>query len=631
MGLSCCRSPTHSDFQIGDNDSAPPELARSVQTLKISFSPRKFHLQELAQIIKLEEWELEEINAEKEGLRQFQETGHFQEIGSRPTQARNDVAEEAHCPNNTGGAGGPPPVASTDTPDKSQQRRTGATRLMTPLKKFFVGSKHKHPPVFPSPEEPSHDPFAASREEELPLPANPIRSEPNQACRISPPKTSRRFGRRSPNDERAYNLLEFIRSMTNMENLIFEWTPSCGISDDYNAIGGYLPPLYRAALEASGDGSFLKSLTVNVEMGCWERVLHQSLVFERLERFTVYCRSGWCCCAEAASVLVPFIQRHKERLRELVVVSRECQLGGLWGEVGFIPGLRRLEVEETPRRCDPRASRDVEGGVGGSLWGFLDEHSQILTQISWRLSDANLTPANRDIGVWFSKDHELIHFPHLQVLELQGLQQLPPYLFFNPVLRYLRTFQATLTTLKLHGWKLMPDPFIDILEAIESPLITVLDVGLEKLTSDLFVEMETLLPGLRVLKILYREAVGAWDQENSQQQDPTYLLPGDPMGGCRPISDAASTMSGRQTRTTSAVKRFIEDMELREFNEWEVEELMIRCTRIDRFAKDPHWRAKRGGKAVLNALPSVTLVNGVAREEYLREVEDCEDFIPDLP
>ncbi len=596
----------------------PPDLTRFVRTLKISFSSRKYHLQELAQVIKLEEWDLGTDDAEEGGglRRYFQDT----DISGSPQVRVDDPSAPVS------------PAAATD-PNKSQRRSAGS-KLMTPLKKLFVGSKNKHSTVLPPQEQleikvvPHQHIQSSTPQKKLSVTNETTRSKCDSPDSRTPSGIgggASGVGQRSPKDERAHNLLDFIRSLTKLEHLIFEWTPPCGISDDSDAINWYLPPLYRSALEASSDGSTIKSLTVNVEMGCWKQVLHPSLMFERLERFTVYCRSGWCCCAEAASVLVPFIQRHKEGLGELVVVSKECQLGGLWGEVGFVPGLRRLEVEETPRCCDP--SRDEgRGGGGGNLWGFLQMHSQNLTQINWRLSDAHLSLTNRDLGVWFSKDHELIQFPHLKTLELQGLQQLPPYLFFNPLLRYLKTLRASLTTLKIHGWKLMPDPFISILETVASRLLTVLDVGLEELTSDLFVEMEVLLPKLRVLKIVYREVIAS-DREDSQQ-DSSYLLPGDVAdGGDRPVSDAVSTVSGGQSRTTLAVKQFVREMEELSFKEWPVEELTLRCTRVDRQAKDPQWRARRVGRAVLNALPSVAVMNGAKRAEYLREVEDNEGLM----
>ncbi|KAF9454311.1 hypothetical protein P691DRAFT_770739 [Macrolepiota fuliginosa MF-IS2] len=416
--------------------------------------------------------------------------------------------------------------------------------------------------------------------------------------------------------------MDFTQLATFVQNLV--WINDLTVQvvwpakNSYQEDAGSDPHLYKSIVQPflsatlHNPGFNLHSLTLSMPMESWAFVFTPSPRINRLEKLGILldkAKRETNADLSISEFLLPFIQQHSESLHALNIMSPHLNPAFFFERVGHLPALRTIEARGT----GTDNSRESPGSRA-SLRGFLLQHRETITQITWRFDgvEKQLHWRRLEQRFWFDPGYHMIHFLNLRVLELRNLPQiglgLPRTL--AQIRRVLPSYKSTLTGLYLEGYSPSLDLLYALLSTIASPILEHLEIGSRDLPREVLTRMAEQLPRLRVLHFTYRQ-VGrqvliSGGSFRSYHKLDLWLSPEDQV-----------VLGVTEFRPLYTLRhwQFVHDMKTLGLPEWALEELYLKTT--NREQRSWEQDALEVGKAILQSMPRIILINGLHRDSYL--------------
>ncbi|KAF9454312.1 hypothetical protein P691DRAFT_448144 [Macrolepiota fuliginosa MF-IS2] len=406
-------------------------------------------------------------------------------------------------------------------------------------------------------------------------------------------------------------LATFVQNIVRIDDLTVQvaWPAK----NSYRKDVGSDPHLYKSIIQPflsatlHNPGFNLHSLTLSMPMESWAFVFTPLPSINRLEKLGILldkAKRGTNADSYISEFLLPFIQQHSESLQALNIMSPSIDPAAFFEGVGHLPSLRIIEAGETLHH----SSRDTPS-PRASLHHFLLQHRKTITRMIWRY-DGFGDSYGRARYFWFR--HEIIHFPNLKALELRDLGKVGPSLHeeLTPMRNILPNYKPTLTKLCLESYSLSLDPLYNFLTTIASPILEHLEIGSLDLPREVFARMAGRFPRLRILHLLYhqvgRQALVREGSFRSYHKLDLWLSPEDQM-----------ILGVTEFRPLYALRhwQFVHDMKTLRLPGWTLENLYLKTT--NREQRSWEQDALEVGKAILQSMPRIILINGLHRDSYL--------------
>ncbi|KAF8157059.1 hypothetical protein B0H34DRAFT_859645 [Crassisporium funariophilum] len=263
-----------------------------------------------------------------------------------------------------------------------------------------------------------------------------------------------------PSAAAARILLRNVRGMKNVTSLNIE----CPEVDDYRGFYDAMP-LIEGAWYAHG--SHLRSLTLNIPLELYKRVLPPSIKLDSLEELKISLRSPEAStnCKEILSTIcLPFIQRHSQTLNRLSVNAQErVDLFDLFLDLN-LPHLVGLAISQPI---------DFPHGVGT----LLSKHSPNLRELKLHLSVSRGDPDIPTPSKLFSHPAFDVPLPMLTSLELS----LFPWMQALQGVKQILAIMTSTGLQRLHLYVVHISPALFDLLAKRLPNLQYLEIGFDSL------------------------------------------------------------------------------------------------------------------------------------------------------